>query len=101
VLPERITDSSQLDPNYETPYNTYLYDGLPPGAISSPGLDALSAVMFPAPPQTDSGRDIDAYFFVSNDAGKTYYASSASGHEKNVVQAKKDNEAIKNGTYEQ
>ena len=48
-----------------------------------------------------SGRDIDAYFFVSNDAGKTYYASSASGHEKNVVQAKKDNEAIKNGTYEQ
>lgn len=100
ALPERITDSSQLDPNYETPYNTYLYDGLPPGAISSPGLDALSAVMFPAPPQTDSGRDIDAYFFVSNDAGKTYYASSASGHAKNVAQAKADNEAIKNGTYE-
>ncbi len=100
VLPERINDSTQLDPNYESPYNTYLYDGLPPGAISNPGLDALSAAMFPSPPQSSSGRDIDAYFFVSNDAGKTYYASSASGHEKNVVQAKKDNEAIKNGTYE-
>ncbi|MBO5786423.1 MAG: endolytic transglycosylase MltG [Clostridia bacterium] len=101
VLPERISDSTQLDPNYESPYNTYLYNGLPPGAISSPGLDALSAAMFPSPPQSSSGKDIDAYFFVSNDAGKTYYASSASGHEKNVVQAKKDNEAIKNGTYEQ
>lgn len=100
ALPERINDSTQLDPNYETPYNTYLYDGLPPGAISNPGLDALSAAMFPVAPQNDSGRDIDAYFFVSNDAGRTYYASSASGHEKNVIQAKKDNEAIKNGTYE-
>lgn len=100
ALPERISDSTQLDISYETPYNTYLYDGLPPGAISNPGLDALSAAMFPSAPQSSSGRDIDAYFFVSNDAGKTYYASSASGHEKNVVQAKKDNEAIKNGTYE-
>lgn len=101
ALPERINDSTQLDPSYETPYNTYLYDGLPPGAISNPGLDALSAAMFPSPPQNSNGKDIDAYFFVSNDAGKTYYASSASGHEKNVVQAKKDNEAIKAGTYEQ
>lgn len=100
ALPERINDSTQLDPNYETPYNTYLYDGLPPGAISSPGLDALSAAMFPVAPQTDSGRDIDAYFFVSNDAGRTYYASSKSGHENNVAQVKKDNEAIKNGNYE-
>lgn len=100
VLPERISDSTQLDPNYESPYNTYLYDGLPPGAISSPGRDALSAALFPAPPQSSSGKDIDAYFFVSNDAGKTYYASGKSGHEKNVAQVKRDNEAIKNGTYE-
>jgi cell division protein YceG involved in septum cleavage len=56
--------------------------------------------MFPVAPQTDSGRDIDAYFFVSNDAGRTYYASSKSGHENNVAQVKKDNEAIKNGNYE-
>ena len=100
ALPERVSDSTQLDPSYETPYNTYLYNGLPPGAISSPGLDALYATLFPTAPQTSSGRDIDAYFFVSNDAGKTYYASSKSGHENNVAQVKQDNEAIKNGTYE-
>jgi UPF0755 protein len=29
-------------------YNTYLYNGLPPGPISNPGIEALQAVAFPA-----------------------------------------------------
>ncbi len=101
ALPERISDSTQLDVSYETPYNTYLYNGLPPGAISNPGLDALNAALFPAAPTTAGGASINAYFFVSNNAGKTYYASSKSGHENNVAQAKRDNEAIEAGTYGQ
>lgn len=32
----------------DSPYNTYLYGGLPPGPIANPGLGALEAVAFPA-----------------------------------------------------
>ncbi len=100
ALPERITDSSQLNVSYDTKYNTYLYKGLPPGAISNPGLDALSAAIFPTAPTNSSGSKINAYFFVSNNAGKTYYASTKSGHSTNVAQVKKDNAAILAGKYE-
>jgi UPF0755 protein len=36
------------DLQVDSPYNTYLYGGLPPGPISNPGLNALRAVAFPA-----------------------------------------------------
>jgi UPF0755 protein len=39
---------SGADLAFDSPYNTYIYAGLPPGAICSPSLDALRAVAFPA-----------------------------------------------------
>ncbi|MFC1610342.1 endolytic transglycosylase MltG [Myxococcota bacterium] len=35
------------DVRRQSPYNTYLQPGLPPGPISNPGIDALAAVMAP------------------------------------------------------
>lgn len=32
----------------ESPYNMYLYNGLPPSPIASPGLDSIRAVVYPA-----------------------------------------------------
>lgn len=32
---------------FDSPYNTYIYPGLPPGPIASPSLEALQAVAFP------------------------------------------------------
>jgi UPF0755 protein len=39
---------SAQDLQIDSPYNTYLYQGLPPRPISNPGLAALKAVAFPA-----------------------------------------------------
>ena len=39
---------SSQDLQIDSPYNTYLYQGLPPGPISNPGMAALRAVAFPA-----------------------------------------------------
>ncbi len=39
---------SSADLQFNSPYNTYLYGGLPPGPICNPSIDSLRAVAFPA-----------------------------------------------------
>ena len=39
---------SAVDLQFDSPYNTYIYAGLPPGPIANPSLSALRAVAFPA-----------------------------------------------------
>ena len=39
---------SAADLQIDSPYNTYMYNGLPPGPIANPSLSALRAVAFPA-----------------------------------------------------
>lgn len=53
------------DYEYESPYNTYLQPGLPPGPICNPGLPALRAAVNPA------GTDF-LYFVADSSGGHTF-----------------------------
>lgn len=64
------------DINYDSPYNTRRYLGLPPGPIASPGVNALQAVASPA-----SG---DYLYFLSGDDDVTYFARTLAEHEANI-----------------
>lgn len=57
----------------DTPYNTRIYAGLPPGPINNVSITSLEAVAYPA--------DTDYLFFVSGDDGKTYFSNTLSEHE--------------------
>ncbi len=91
---DREQDASKLNIDFESPYNTYRYEGLPPGAICSAGLDAFLAVVYPSPPLDENGKVVNAFFFVSNNAGKTYYASTVNAHERNKQRVAEENAAL-------
>lgn len=70
---------------FDTPYNTYTRDGLPPGPICNPGRKAIEAVLNPAA--------TDALYFVATGNGGHNFAATLEQHEKNVTEYRK---AIKN-----
>lgn len=60
----------------DTPYNTRLHAGLPPGPIATPSIGALEAVAHPA-----AG---DYLFFLSGDDDVMYYAHTDAEHQANI-----------------
>jgi UPF0755 protein len=66
----------ERNPELESPYNTRLHTGLPPGPISAPGQSALHAVGNPSNSQY--------LFFLSGDDNKIYYGTTNSEHEQNI-----------------
>lgn len=64
------------DLKINSPYNTYLFYGLPPGPINNPGKDAIIAALFPA--------DVDYLFFVADGTGRHKFARTYNEHLKNV-----------------
>ncbi len=68
----------QSDLHANSPYNTYVHAGLPPGPICSPGLAALRAALHPA--------KTDYLYFVADPAaaGHSRFASTLAGHQQNV-----------------
>jgi UPF0755 protein len=61
---------------FDSPYNTYRYAGLPPGPIASPGRASLEAAASPA--------DAPYLYFVSRNDGTHAFASTLEEHNRNV-----------------
>jgi UPF0755 protein len=63
---------SKKDMSFESPYNTYLHAGLPPGPICNPGREALEAALQPA-------AEPYLYFVAKND-GSHHFSRNFSEH---------------------
>lgn len=66
-------------------YNTYLNQGLPPGPISNPGLEAMKAAGLP--------EKTDYLFFVSRNNGTHVFSATYAQHQKAVMQFQMDRKA--------
>lgn len=61
----------------DTPYNTYLYTGLPPTPIGNPGLTAIEAVLEPTPSEY--------FYYITGNDGEFYYAETLDQHNQNIA----------------
>jgi UPF0755 protein len=81
VLPERKANLSVEDTKIESPYNTYLNKGLPPGPIASPGVASIKAALYP--------DDTKYYFYALDKDGKHHFSKTIEEHEAFLASLKK------------
>ncbi|MBX4198230.1 endolytic transglycosylase MltG [Candidatus Parcubacteria bacterium] len=68
-------DLTLADLKIDSPYNTYLYQGLPPTPISNPGLDSIKAAVTPI--------TTNYLFFLTDRDGNMHYAETHEEHAYN------------------
>jgi UPF0755 protein len=66
------------DTKIDSPYNTYLYPGLPIGPISNPGLDSIKAAIYP--------QESNYFYFLSTPTGETIFSRNLTEH--NIAKAR-------------
>lgn len=71
----RSSDLSLEDLKIDSPYNTYVYRGLPPGPISNPGIDSILSTVTPI--------ETKYYFYLSDEDGEMHYAVTHDEHVAN------------------
>ncbi len=72
ILGEPKERLDEKDLKIDSPYNTYLYKGLPPGPICNPGLDSIIAALEPA--------EEDYLYFVLGDNGRHIFSKTYQEH---------------------
>ncbi len=66
---------------FDSPYNTYRYAGLPPGPIAAPGRASIEAAASPA--------DVPYLYFVSRNDGSHVFSATLDEHNRNVYEYQK------------
>lgn len=69
-------DLSLEDLKFNSPYNTYINQGLPPKPIANPGLSALQASLNPA--------NTEYLYYISDKTGRNHYAKTLLEHNANI-----------------
>ncbi len=70
---------TEADRSIDSPYNTYLYQGLPAGPISNPGMQSLYAAMNP--------NSTGYYYYVLNpETGRHDFSATLAEHQAKVAQ---------------
>lgn len=64
------------DVEVESPYNTYVIDGLPVGPINSPSTESIDAVLNP------EGKEFTKLYYFSRPSGETFYADTLDEHNR-------------------
>ena len=67
-------DFTRTDLQFDSPYNTYRYEGLPPGPIANPGLEAIRAALYP--------EETSYWFYLSDRKSNMHYARTYDEHLK-------------------
>lgn len=65
----------------DTPYNTYIYKGLPPGPIGNPGMASIVAALQPA--------SVDYMYFVAIGEGKHHFSKTLREHQNMINRIKR------------
>jgi UPF0755 protein len=78
VLYAEGKNSGEPDRSVQSPYNTYLHKGLPPGPISNPGLSAIQACINP--------QKTDFLFYFTDPKGVTHFQKTDTEFEQQQKQ---------------
>lgn len=78
---ERKKRLFEKDYEFESPYNTYLHPGLPPGPVNSPGLRSIEAALYP--------DTVPYLFFVAQPDGRHVFTRTYREHLRAVAEARR------------